>query len=196
MDELQKMRERIMELRKIIEYHNHLYYVLDKPEIEDAEYDSLMRELIKIEKEYPELLREDSPSQRVGGSPLESFSKVEHRQPLLSLSNAFNDAELRDFHRKVVKVIGEDVEYVMEFKFDGLTVVLKYVEGIFVQGATRGDGFIGEDVTSNLRTIKSIPLRLKEKATLEVRGEVFISKEDFIALNKRRERLGNLFCQS
>ena len=190
MDELQKMRERIMELRKIIEYHNHLYYVLDKPEIEDAEYDSLMRELIKIEKEYPELLREDSPSQRVGGSPLESFSKVEHRQPLLSLSNAFNDAELRDFHRKVVKVIGEDVEYVMEFKFDGLTVVLKYVEGIFVQGATRGDGFIGEDVTSNLRTIKSIPLRLKEKATLEVRGEVFISKEDFIALNKRRERLG------
>ena len=138
MDELQKMRERIMELRKIIEYHNHLYYVLDKPEIEDAEYDSLMRELIKIEKEYPELLRRTP--QRVGGSPLESFSKVEHRQPLFSLSNAFNDAELRDFHRKVVKVIGEDVEYVMEFKFDGLTVVLKYVEGIFVQGATRGTG--------------------------------------------------------
>lgn len=190
MDEFHKARERILELQEKIEHHNRLYYVLDKPEIGDSEYDDLMKELIDLEKEYPELLREDSPSQRVGGEPLEAFSKVDHRHPLLSLSNAFNGGELRDFHRRVVKVIGEDPEYVMEYKFDGLTVILKYVDGIFTQGATRGDGFIGEDVTSNLRTIKSIPLRLRESVSLEVRGEVFISKGDFIALNEGRERLG------
>lgn len=187
MDEFQKASERVEKLREMIEHHNYQYYVLDNPEIEDADYDIIMQELMKLEEEYPELLTEDSPSQRVGGIALQAFNKVEHSQPKLSLSNAFNEGDLRDFHRRVVKSIGQDVEYVMEYKFDGLTVVLKYENGRFVQGATRGDGYIGEDVTSNLRTIKSIPLRLKDNTTMEVRGEVFISKGDFVTLNEKRQ---------
>lgn len=191
MSELDRARERVEELKEIIEYHNHRYYVLDQPEIEDAQYDEYMRELIELESRYPELLSEDSPSQRVGGAPLQAFVKVAHRQPMLSLSNAFDGGDLRDFHRRVTKAIGEEVEYILEYKFDGLTVVLRYEDGRFVQGATRGDGIIGEDVTANLRTIKSIPMTLKEPVTLEVRGEVFISKKNFETLNRSREAKGD-----
>lgn len=188
MDAFQKVSKRIEELRKEIEHHNYKYYVLDAPEIEDTEYDKMMQELIALEEQYPELLTDDSPSQRVGGEALESFTKVEHTMPKLSLGNAFSEGDLRDFDRRIAKVINEEVEYVVEYKFDGLTVVLKYQEGRFIQGATRGDGYIGEDVTANLRTIRSIPMRLQEADTLEVRGEVLIPKEDFIDLNQRRER--------
>lgn len=191
MSELDRARERVEELKEIIEYHNHRYYVLDQPEIEDAQYDEYMRELIELESRYPELLSEDSPSQRVGGAPLQAFVKVAHRQPMLSLSNAFDGGDLRDFHRRVTKAIGGEVEYILEYKFDGLTVVLRYEDGRFVQGATRGDGIIGEDVTANLRTIKSIPMTLKEPVTLEVRGEVFISKKNFETLNRSREAKGD-----
>jgi DNA ligase (NAD+) len=187
MDEFQKASKRVEKLREMIEQHNYQYYVLDNPKIEDTDYDILMQELMTLEEKYPELLSEDSPSQRVGGTALQAFKKVEHSQPKLSLSNAFNEGDLRDFHRRVIRSIGQDVEYVMEYKFDGLTVVLRYENGRFVQGATRGDGFIGEDVTSNLRTIKSIPLRLKENTTMEVRGEVFISKGDFVTMNEKRQ---------
>lgn len=190
MDAFQKASKRIEELRKEIEHHNYKYYVLDAPEIEDTEYDKMMQELIALEEQYPELLTDDSPSQRVGGEALESFTKVEHTMPKLSLGNAFSEGDLRDFDRRIAKVINEEVEYVVEYKFDGLTVVLKYQEGRFIQGATRGDGYIGEDVTANLRTIRSIPMRLQEVDTLEARGEVLIPKEDFIDLNQRREREG------
>lgn len=190
MDAFQKASKRIEELRKEIEHHNYKYYVLDAPEIEDTEYDKMMQELIALEEQYPELLTDDSPSQRVGGEALESFTKVEHTMPKLSLGNAFSEGDLRDFDRRIAKVINEEVEYVVEYKFDGLTVVLKYQEGRFIQGATRGDGYIGEDVTANLRTIRSIPMRLQEADTLEARGEVLIPKEDFIDLNQRREREG------
>ncbi|MCR1898788.1 NAD-dependent DNA ligase LigA [Irregularibacter muris] len=190
MNEFEKASEQVEQLRKEIEHHNHQYYVLDQPEIQDFEYDQLMQELITLEEKYPELLSSDSPTQRVGGIALEAFPKVEYNIPKLSLANAFNDSDLRNFHHRVVSSIGEDVEYVLEYKFDGLTVVLNFEEGRFVRGATRGDGFVGEDVTSNLRTIYSIPLRLKEKATLEVRGEIFISKADFLTLNANREKNG------
>src|SRR5690554_476464 len=190
MDQFDRARERVEELRGIIEYHNHRYYVMDQPEIEDAQYDEYMRELMELEGRYPELLSEDSPSQRVGGTPLQAFVKVAHSRPKLSLSNAFHEGDLRDFHRRVIKTIGHEVEYVLEYKFDGLTVVLRYEEGRLVQGATRGDGVIGEDVTANLKTIKSIPLTLKEPMTLEVRGEVFISKKNFLTFNGKREAMG------
>lgn len=191
MDAFQKASRQIEELKKEIERHNYKYYVLDTPEIEDAEYDKMMRELIALEGQYPELLTDDSPSQRVGGEALESFTKVEHTMPQLSLSNAFDEGELREFDRKVAKAMNEEVEYVVEYKFDGLTVVLKYQEGKLVQGATRGDGHIGEEVTANLKTIGSIPMRLQEADTLEVRGEVLIPKKDFINLNQQRKREGS-----
>lgn len=187
-DKIKEAKGRIKKLKKKIEDHNYKYYVLDNPTIEDWEYDEMMGELIKLEEEYPELLREDSPTQRVGGVPLESFAKVQHTTQKLSLANAFDEGDLKAFHQRVINTLGEGVEYVVEYKFDGLTVILKYEEGKFIQGATRGDGFVGEDVTSNLKTIYSIPMNLKEKDTMEIRGEVFISKEDFLALNERRKK--------
>ncbi|RBP44071.1 NAD-dependent DNA ligase LigA [Garciella nitratireducens] len=190
MDELQKIKNRIEELKEKIEYHNYRYYVLDDPEIEDAQYDQMMQELIALEEQYPEFLTEDSPSQRVGGEALENFVKVRHSVPKLSLANAFSEEELKEFDQRVAKILQQKVEYVVEYKFDGLTVVLKYKNGKFIQGATRGDGYIGEDVTSNLKTIRSIPIRLKEPVSLEVRGEVLIPKKEFITLNERREKEG------
>lgn len=190
MDEFQKARERVEELKKKIEYHNYRYYVLDDPEIEDTQYDKMMQELIALEEQYPELLTEDSPSQRVGGEALEYFTKVEHSVPKLSLANAFSEEDIRDFDQRILKTLHQEVEYVVEYKFDGLTVVLKYDKGKFVQGATRGDGYIGEDVTANLKTVRSIPMRLKEPDSLEVRGEILIPKRDFIVLNERRAKEG------
>jgi DNA ligase (NAD+) len=183
---------RIKELRELINHHNYLYYVLDNPQISDAEYDKLMRELIDLESQFPELVTPDSPTQRIGGEPLPAFERVTHREAMISLADAFNEGELRDFHRRVVAAVGEQVEYVVELKIDGLAISLTYENGILVTAATRGDGTVGEDVTQNVKTIKSVPLRLnlppdKTPPLIEVRGEIYIPKEDFLKLNQERE---------
>jgi DNA ligase (NAD+) len=179
-------KTRIEELREKIETYNHAYYMADAPLVSDYEFDQLMQELLELEKTNPELVTPDSPTQRVGGSPLESFNKVVYTSPKLSLSNAFHEGDLRDFDRRVRQSCPE-ATYVVEYKYDGLTVVLNYDNGVFVRGATRGDGEIGENVTANLKTVRTIPLRLKAPATLEVRGEVFMGKADFEKLNQRRQ---------
>ena len=184
--DINKVKSEIEKLRQEIRQHDYYYYVLDQPIISDAEYDSLMRRLIELEEKYPELVTPDSPTQRVGGKPLEGFATVEHPVPMLSLANAFDEGELRDFDRRVCNTVGENVEYTVEYKIDGLSVALWYQDGIFIRGATRGDGRTGEDITENLKTIRSIPLRLNKPYTLEVRGEVFISKKDFEELNAER----------
>lgn len=179
--------ERIQELREELNRYNYEYHTLDEPSVSDYEYDMKLRELIELEEANPELQAPDSPSQRVGGAPLEGFVKVQHDLPMLSLGNAFNEDELRDFDRRVRGGVDEDVSYVCELKIDGLAVSLKYEDGLFVRGATRGDGTTGEDITTNLRTIRSIPLRLNEPETIEVRGEAFMPKRSFVALNEARE---------
>lgn len=181
-------------LRAQIEHHNYRYYVLDDPEITDAEYDRLFRELVRLEAEHPGLATADSPTQRVGAAPLAEFAAVAHRLPMLSLNNAFSEDEVAAFDRRVREGLELDVvEYVGEPKFDGLAINLCYEGGIFVQGATRGDGSTGEEVTPNLRTIRSIPLRLHASAmpkVLEVRGEVLIFRKDFERLNQRQRDRG------
>lgn len=184
---IDKPEKRVDELTRLINKHNYNYYVLDKPEISDYEFDMLMKELIELENEFPSLKRADSPTQRVGGEVLEGFREVVHKTPKLSLGNVFNESDIRDFDARVRRTAGTDVEYVVELKIDGLTVVLNYEKGRFVQGATRGDGVKGEDITANLKTIKSIPLVLEEEVDLEVRGEVFMPKKAFEELNARRE---------
>jgi DNA ligase (NAD+) len=185
------IEERINELRKILNYHNHKYYVEDSPEISDFEYDRLYRELEELEKDRPDLVTPDSPTQRVGGKPLEGFEKVVHAVQMQSLSDVFNEEELLAFDRRVRETAGDDVEYIVEKKIDGLSVSLEYENGRFVRGSTRGDGIVGEDVTRNLKTIKSIPMVLNHKVPLlEVRGEVFISKKDFLKINEEQEEAG------
>jgi DNA ligase (NAD+) len=187
------LARRAAELRAEIERHNYRYYVLDDPLVSDAEYDALFRELLEIEARYPELVTPDSPTQRVGGAPAASFEPVAHRVPMLSLNNAFDEEEVRAFDRRVREALGEEsVEYAAEPKFDGLAVALEYRDGLFVRGATRGDGYTGEDVTANLRTVRAIPMRLppgEAPALLEVRGEVLMRRKDFEELNRaQRER--------
>jgi len=209
----QSVEERLKELRELIEYHNYRYYVLDSPEISDAEYDELMRELEALEAEHPELVTTDSPTQRVGAKPAEKFASVQHKTPMLSLANAFSADDLRAFDQRVRRFLGLDrgevkadqllrVDYVCELKIDGLAVSLTYENGRLARGATRGDGFTGEDVTQNLRTIRSIPLTLKlragEKASVplkipsdfEVRGEVYMPLSSFQELNRIQEAEG------
>ncbi len=192
----QAVLDRVRELREQIRYHNHRYYVLDAPEISDAEYDRLFDELVELERRYPELVTPDSPTQRVGAEPLEAFETVRHSLPMLSLGKVTTETEFLDFHRRVLELSGveeTEIRYTVEPKFDGLAVELIYREGLFVQGATRGDGTVGEDVTLNLRTVKSIPLRLlgdSPPGLIEVRGEVVMNKEDFTRLNQEREREG------
>ncbi len=185
--------QRIKELRENLNYHNYWYYVLDNPEISDYEYDMLYRELEELEAGRPDLVTEDSPTQRVGGQPLEGFEKVVHQVKMLSLADVFSPEELYAFDQRVRNALDTDmVEYEVEKKIDGLSVSLEYVNGRFVRGATRGDGLVGEDVTQNLKTVKSIPLRLKEDIPLLiVRGEVFIPKEDFLKMNEEQEELGH-----
>jgi DNA ligase (NAD+) len=186
-----KAKERIEKLRKLINYHNHRYYVLDSPEISDAEYDELMRELQRLEEEYPQFLTPDSPTQRVGAAPVEAFGVVEHRIPMLSLGKAFSHEELLAWHKRVSGLLGEsEFDLVAEHKMDGLAVALIYEEGKYVTGATRGDGFRGEDITQNLKTVKSIPLSLPRDVPgkFEVRGEVFLSKKGFKKLNEDRAK--------
>jgi DNA ligase (NAD+) len=184
--------QRAEELRRQLEYHGHRYYVLDDPEISDAEYDELLNELRAIEAEHPELLTPESPTQRVGGKPLDKFEPVKHLQPMLSLANARNADELRAWEARVRKLSGrEDVAYVTEPKIDGLAISLVYENGVFVRGATRGDGETGEDVTQNLKTIKSIPLRIDDAPRLlEVRGEIYLPLEAFAKLNEQRAAAG------
>ena len=185
--------ERAEELRRQLREANHRYYVLDAPTLSDAEYDRLFRDLTQLEEAHPELRTADSPTQRVGAQPSEKFAKVQHRRPMMSLGNVMSDDELVEFDARVHRLLGDDpVAYVFEPKLDGLAVTLTYEDGRFVQGATRGDGQFGEDVTANLRTIKSVPLQLQAGApsVLEARGEVFIPKADFARLNAEREAAG------
>ena len=193
MNDLTKAKERIEQLRAEINHHNHLYYVLDSPEISDAEYDELMRELKQLEEEYPQFLTSDSPTQRVGAAPVETFGVVEHPLPLLSLGNAFSQDELLAWHTRTIKLIaGQQFNLTGEHKIDGLAVALTYVNGQLTTGATRGDGFRGENITQNLRTIRSIPLSVTKEAPprFEVRGEVFLSKAGFKKLNEERAAEG------
>ena len=188
------IESRIRALREQIDYHNYRYYVLDDPEIPDSEYDRLMRELQDLEAAHPELITPDSPTQRVGAQPLKEFQEVRHKVPMLSLGNAFSDAEMAEFDERVRKLLGVDaVEYSAEPKLDGLAISLRYEQGRLVQGATRGDGHRGEDVTSNVRTIGAIPLRLLGEGwpdVLEVRGEIFMPKKGFEALNEQARKQG------
>lgn len=186
---------RIEELRELINYHNRKYYVEDNPEIEDYEYDKLYHELLDLEEKNPHLITPDSPTQRVGGQASNAFEKVIHEVRMESLQDVFSVEELYAFDKRVRDALGQaDVEYVVEKKIDGLSVSLEYENGLFIRGSTRGDGVVGEDVTANLKTIKSIPLRLSVPngivlPYLEVRGEVFMSKKDFLELNERQEAM-------
>lgn len=177
-------------LIQTIEAHNHSYYVLDQPSISDHAYDQLMRQLLEMEAAHPELLRSDSPSQRVGGTVLSTFEQAVHAVRLLSLDNAYSESDVRDFDRRIREDLGLPVSYVLEPKIDGLTVALTYEEGLLVRAATRGDGSVGEDITVNAKTIKAIPLKLKQPVTITVRGEVFISKSGFLKLNESQELSG------
>ncbi|NHC40311.1 NAD-dependent DNA ligase LigA [Bacillus sp. MM2020_1] len=188
--DLHSAEKRILEISSRLNHYGYEYYVLDKPTVPDAEYDKLMQELLALEEKFPQLKTADTPSLRVGGSVLDLFEKVEHRTPMLSLGNAFNEQDLRDFDRRIRQAVGEDISYVCELKIDGLAVSLRYEEGLFAQGATRGDGTIGEDITANVKTIKSVPLRLRETVSLEVRGEAYMPKRSFEALNQTREERG------
>lgn len=183
-DNVDKMME---ELVKAIEYHSEKYYKEDNPEISDMEFDELMRILIFLEDKFPSLKRKDTPSSRVGGAALEKFEQHTHEVPMLSLGNVFSEGELRDFDRRVREGCSGKVEYVVEFKIDGLSVGLTYEDGYFTLGATRGDGYIGENVTENLKTVKTIPMRIEEKKKMIVRGEVYISKQDFENINRYQE---------
>src|SRR5438045_1296899 len=171
----------IEQLREELRHHEHQYYVLDNPEITDAEYDALLRQLQALETQHPELITPDSPTQRVGGKPREGFIKVRHSSPMLSLDNALNEEELRDFDRRVRELLeGAPYRYVAELKLDGLSMAAHYRDGVFVQALTRGEGAIGEEVTDNARTIRSLPLRVPgDLAALEVRGEIVMSRRAF-----------------
>ncbi|MHA6168434.1 NAD-dependent DNA ligase LigA [Bacillus mojavensis] len=179
-------KQRAEELRRTINKYSYEYYTLDEPSVPDAEYDRLMQELIAIEEEHPDLRTPDSPTQRVGGAVLEAFQKVTHGTPMLSLGNAFNADDLRDFDRRVRQAVGDDVAYNVELKIDGLAVSLRYEDGYFVRGATRGDGTTGEDITENLKTIRTIPLKMNRSLSIEVRGEAYMPKRSFEALNEER----------
>lgn len=189
----QEAEARTEELRAQIRHHDYLYYVENQPEVSDAEYDALLRELRALEERYPELITPDSPTQRVSGQPVAAFGIVEHREPLLSLANAFDDDELDAWYRRTLKLVGDgrDIDFVCEPKIDGLAVSLVYEDGRFVQGATRGDGYRGEDITENLRTLRSLPMRLDARRAqlpkrFEVRGEVYMPKAAFERLNEER----------
>ena len=180
----------INELIDKINYHNEKYYNEDSPEISDMEYDNLVKELIKLEEQYPQFKQIDSPTNRVGGKALEKFNQITHKIPMLSLSNAYSELDLKDFDKRVKDMVNGEVEYVVEFKIDGLSVGLTYNNKEFQYGATRGNGIVGEDITQNLMTIKSIPLKIKDGGEIVVRGEVYISKDNFNKVNEKQEEQG------
>ncbi len=182
-----EVKEEIEALKEKLVKYNHEYYVLDQPSVPDSEYDRLIQRLIKLEEEHPELKTADSPTVRVGGKVLDAFIKVDHQTPMLSLGNAFNEADLRLFDGRVKEALGKtDVPYVCELKIDGLAVSLTYEDGQFTLGATRGDGSTGENITENLKTIRTIPLKVDATGRLEVRGEAFMPKASFEKLNEAR----------
>ncbi|MCO4357177.1 NAD-dependent DNA ligase LigA [Staphylococcus agnetis] len=183
------LKARVGVLHERLHQYNYEYHVLDNPSVPDSEYDKLLHELIEIESQHPELKAADSPTVRVGGEAQSTFEKVRHDTPMLSLSNAFNETDLRRFDQRVRDAVGE-VEYMCELKIDGLAVSLKYVDGRFVQGLTRGDGTTGEDITENLKTIHAIPLTLKEPISFEVRGEAYMPRQSFLRLNDEKEKKG------
>jgi len=192
-----KALKRIKELRELIHYHNRRYYQLDDPEISDAQYDLLMKELVELEEQFPDIDRTDSPTQRVGAAPLDRFRTVSHLSPMLSLANAFTEEEITEFDERVKRFLHatDEFHYVAEPKIDGLAVNLIYEKGLFVVGATRGDGFTGEDVTQNLRTVRTLPLRMAHSEgrvpdRIEIRGEVYLDTHAFRALNKKRQEHG------
>ncbi len=189
------IEQRVARLRSEIQEHDYRYYVLAEPVISDQDYDRLMRELVDLERQYPELQSQDSPTQRVGGAPTKEFPSVQHNPPMLSLANSYSEDEIRDFDRRVRELLKTETPvYFAELKFDGVAIALTYRDGVFVQGATRGDGTQGDAITNNLKTIRSIPLRLRGKAphpaVVEVRGEAFMRKDDFARTNKAREKAG------
>jgi DNA ligase, NAD-dependent len=176
--------EEVEKLRELIRKYDYYYYVLNNPLVSDAEYDELKRRLIELERKYPELITPDSPTQRVGAPPRKEFPNVPHSVPMLSLEDARNDEEIKEIYERIVRVTGKDIEFCIEPKFDGTSLELIYENGVLVRAVTRGDGYLGEDVTPNARTIKTIPLRLFEDISIEIRGEVVISKENFKKLNE------------
>src|ERR1700687_4678427 len=193
------IQKKIEALREKIRHHEYRYYVLDDPELSDADFDKLMNELKRLEAEHPELITPDSPTQRVGGKPREGFVKAKHSSPMLSLDNAYSEEELRDWERRVHDLSGRtDIEYMCELKLDGMSLALAYTDGRLERGITRGDGSIGEDVTSNVRTVRSVPLTLaKDKlkasgipANFEVRGEMLMPIAAFRKMNEEREKQG------
>jgi len=193
LERIGEAKQRIEDLRGLINYHNYRYYVLDSPEISDPEYDELMRQLRQLEAEHPELVTPDSPTQRVGAPPVEAFGVVEHPEPLLSLANAFSYEELAAWHKRASNLLGaQHFDLVCEPKIDGLAVALTYVDGLLAVGATRGDGYRGENITQNLRTVRSIPLFVPKEAPprFEVRGEVYLPKQGFKKLNQQRAKEG------
>lgn len=187
---MDKLEQRVKELHQLLYDYGYAYYVLDDPIVPDAVYDQYLQELIALEEQNPSLIYPDSPTQRVGGTISEGFQKVTHANPMLSLSNAFNEEDIRDFDARIRSIIDESPTYVCELKIDGLAISLLYVDGILTRGATRGDGTTGEDITSNIKTIKSIPLRLKDKVTMEARGEAYMPKASFQKLNAERAERG------
>ena len=188
--------ERISELRRLIRHHEERYYVLNDPEISDAEFDVLMHDLKILETKYPKLITKDSPTQRVSGRVAKGFQAIDHPEPMLSLDNAYSEAELQSFNDRVLRGLSskhlssKKIPYVAELKIDGLSIALTYKDGLLIRGTTRGDGLRGEDVTSNVRTIRAIPLRLSEevKGTIEIRGEVYLPHREFERINKDRVR--------
>ncbi|MFN2339671.1 MAG: NAD-dependent DNA ligase LigA [Halanaerobium sp.] len=183
----EKAEKTIKALKEKIREHEYKYFVLDDPSISDAEFDQLMQRLIKLEADFPELITENSPTQRVGGEVLDEFKKVEHSSTMLSLDNAFSAEDLKDFDQRVQKKLdGEDYQYVVEHKIDGLSAVMRYQNGSFELGATRGNGEVGEDITKNMKTIRSLPLKIEEEAELELRGEIYLPKSEFQRLNEKR----------
>ncbi|MFQ5584587.1 MAG: NAD-dependent DNA ligase LigA, partial [Calditrichia bacterium] len=195
MNEQDKALQEIKRLREEIRRHDYLYYVLAKPEISDYQYDMLMKRLEELERKFPRFITPDSPTQRVGGEPTKEFPVVRHRIPMLSLANTYNEAEIRDFDRRVRSLLnpGEPFEYVCELKIDGLAISLIYEDGVLVTGATRGDGYQGDDVTHNIRTIRSIPLRVephKGILNFEVRGEIYYPLKEFESFNAARVARG------
>ncbi|MRE73317.1 NAD-dependent DNA ligase LigA [Mammaliicoccus sciuri] len=186
---MEDLKSRVKELHQLLHRYNHEYHVLDNPTVPDSKYDQLLHELISIEEKHPELKTDDSPTVRVGGPPLSQFEKINHDTPMLSLGNAFNEEDLRKFDQRVREKV-DSVRYTCELKIDGLAVSLKYVNGRFVQGLTRGDGTTGENITENLKTIHAIPLTIKEPLSIEVRGEAYMPRKSFISLNEQKEQNG------
>jgi len=187
-------KERIEKLKKVINYHRYLYHVLDRQEISDSALDSLKKELFELEQKFPEFITPDSPTQRVGGKPQKQFKKVRHSQPMLSFNDAFSEEDMFSWEERIKKLLtkeeAKELSYFASYKIDGLAVNLTYKNGVFIRGTTRGDGIVGEDVTQNLRTIESIPLKLERDVDCEVRGEVYMKKKDFEKLNKERIKRG------